>query len=182
MITDSEIEDRRQNDSSDSFAHFEGKLLTALVVDDEILNTEYLQTSLEFLGFEVYIAHDGDLAIDLCLKLLTFNKPIDLIFMDYSMPTLNGDECTRRLRKPMFDPILKNAKIVGVTAHFDPETKEKCLSSGMTIVEKKPFNYADLQRILKLFEFIPDKNKASESNASISARNIEFEEIHDMSG
>ena len=154
-------------------------MLTALVIDDEILNTEYLEASLEFLGFEVFKAHDGDLAIDLCLKLLTFNKPIDIIFMDYSMPTMNGDECTRRLRKPMFDPILKNTKIVGVTAHFDHETKDRCIKSGMTIVEKKPFNYADLQRILKLFGFLTDKSKTSESKMSISAQNIVFEELRE---
>lgn len=139
----------------------------ALVVDDEILNTEFLQNYLEGFGFEVYTAHDGDLAIEQCMKLMTCYKKIDIIFMDFSMPSMNGDVCARTLRKPMFDSILKGTKIVGVTAHFDPYTKKTCLEAGMDSVEKKPFSYNDIQRILREFNLLePAENSRLHPNIS----------------
>ncbi len=126
----------------------------ALIVDDEILNTDFLQSYLKDLGFEVYVAHDGDLAIERCMKLMTNYKKVDIIFMDYSMPSMNGDLCTRRLRKSNFDPILKDTKIVGLTAHFDAYTKKQCLDAGMDSVEKKPFSVYDIQRILREFNLL----------------------------
>jgi CheY-like chemotaxis protein/signal transduction histidine kinase len=120
----------------------------AVVVDDEVLNIEFLKDWLENLGYTVHTAIDGDLALDLCSKLLILNIKVDVIFMDYSMPTMNGVECTRRLRMPRFDPILQGTKIIGVTAHKDTAVAEQCRAAGMDIVCYKPFKFKDFTDVM----------------------------------
>jgi CheY-like chemotaxis protein len=126
----------------------------ALVVDDEILNLDFLQHHLESFGLEVYTAFDGELAIELCHKLLILNKSIDIIFMDYNMPAMNGDECTKKLRDSRVYSILKDTKIVGLTAHRDEHIKAQCLEAGMDMVEYKPFRYEDIEQILLKYNII----------------------------
>jgi CheY-like chemotaxis protein/signal transduction histidine kinase len=120
----------------------------AIVVDDEVLNAEFLQGWLESLGFVVHTAIGGELVLDLCEKLMTYNVKVDVIFMDYSMPEMNGDECTRRLRQMRFDPILHDTKIIGLTAHKDAAVTVKCKEAGMDLVCYKPFTYKDTLEVL----------------------------------
>lgn len=127
----------------------------ALVVDDEILNLDFLQHHLEDLGLEVYTAFDGELALELCHKLLILNKAIDVIFLDYNMPAMNGDECAKKLKDSRFFPILKDTRIIGLTAHRDENIKSQCLEAGMDMVEYKPFRYEDIENILLKYEIIP---------------------------
>lgn len=136
----------------------------ALVVDDEVLNSDYLQMHLEEFDIEVFTADDGDMAVELCSKLLTMNKKIDIIFMDYSMPNMNGDICTSTLRESKFDPVLKNTPIVGVSAHRDPDTKKKCLLAGMDLFEYKPFSFDSIQAILQKFSIIKREEEEEEEN------------------
>lgn len=126
----------------------------ALVVDDEILNLDFLQHHLESLGLEVYTAFDGELALELCHKLLILNKAVDVIFMDYNMPAMNGDECTKKLKDTRFYPILKETRIIGLTAHRDENIKSQCLEAGMDMVEYKPFRYEDIENILMKYDIV----------------------------
>ena len=128
---------------------------TALVVDDEILNAEFLQAQLECYDIEVSVVYDGEQALEHCIKSLTFNQKIDIVFMDYSMPNMNGDKCTERLRSSKFDSILKNTPIIGLTAHKDELITQQCLSAGMTKVAYKPFSASDARVILSEFNLIP---------------------------
>jgi CheY-like chemotaxis protein len=127
---------------------------SVLVVDDEVLNTELLQTMLVEWGFEVFTAYDGENAIEQCLSFLTFNKKVDIIFMDYSMPLMNGDVCTQKLRSSKFDPILKDTPIVGLTAHRDDKIANNCLSAGMTMIEYKPISFIKIQNILEKYHLL----------------------------
>lgn len=126
----------------------------AIIVDDEIINADFLKSQLETLGLEVYTAYDGERGIEVCLNLLTCNKKVDIIFMDYSMPIMNGDECAKILRSSKFDPILKKTAIIGLTAHRDADIKQKCLHAGMTAVEFKPFGYEQAKQLLIKFGLI----------------------------
>jgi CheY-like chemotaxis protein len=130
----------------------------AVVVDDEILNADLLESWLELLGFKVYVAYNGELAISLFSKLLTYNLVVSVVFMDYSMPTMNGDECVRKLKTPFFDRVLSKAVIIGLTAHRDPSIKKACLNSGMNIVEYKPFSFALTKQLLENLDLCASAN------------------------
>ena len=121
----------------------------ALVVDDEILNADLLQDIIESFGVKAVAAYDGEMALEICMKYLILNQKVDIIFMDYSMPGMSGDECTRKLKDLQFKQILKDTPIIGLTAHRDQEIASKCLAAGMKRVDYKPFTREKIGQILE---------------------------------
>lgn len=67
--------------------------LCVLAVDDNAVNREVLAEALRTLGAKADFAENGQQAIDMVQA-----KPYDLIFMDGSMPVMDGFEATRRIR------------------------------------------------------------------------------------
>jgi two-component system response regulator VicR len=65
----------------------------AIVEDEKSLALAY-KTILEKHGYEVYVAYDGEEALDIVAK----HTP-DLILLDIKMPRMNGLEFLRRLEK-----------------------------------------------------------------------------------
>ena len=64
-----------------------------LVVEDDKLMAEVLQTSLEEENYSVSVAFDGNAGLD-----LTETDRFDLIVLDVMLPGMNGWDFTRRLR------------------------------------------------------------------------------------
>ena len=58
-----------------------------LIVEDEIVLNEVYQIILEKEGYQVYVAHDGKEALEICEKV----EP-DLILLDLRMPRVGGIE------------------------------------------------------------------------------------------
>jgi signal transduction histidine kinase/CheY-like chemotaxis protein len=133
----------------------------ALVVDDDTFNRDTMTNFFIMLNLEPHPVEGGQEAVELCEYFLSIGKKINIIMMDYHMPGLQGDETTRILREPRFDPILKDTPIIGITAHSDASVKESCLKSGMNQVENKPFQFDKLKSLLvklKLIE-VESENK-----------------------
>ncbi|MFC7299516.1 response regulator [Herminiimonas aquatilis] len=66
--------------------------LTILVVDDQLALAEVLANILEYHGYAVLIAEDGQQALD-----VVKSNEIDLIISDYMMPRLDGMALYHRL-------------------------------------------------------------------------------------
>ncbi|NUW36113.1 response regulator transcription factor [Nonomuraea sp. SMC257] len=64
-----------------------------LVVDDEPALREALQSSLEFEGYRVGTANDGQAGLDALVR-----EPYDAVLLDVMMPRLDGLTACRRLR------------------------------------------------------------------------------------
>lgn len=149
-----EYDDKEINASRTGGSSFDSEKKNIMIVDDDIFNLEILKDLLQSFGIKVHSAYDGERAIEICLKFLAMNHKVDLIFMDYNMPNMNGDECTKTLKTEKFNSILSETPIIGITAHSDAKTKEKCLEAGMTQVENKPFTIIRLKEILKQYNII----------------------------
>jgi len=65
----------------------------AIIEDDPIINQMY-RTKFEMEGFDVEIAEDGQLGI----QLVEDFKP-DIVLLDIKMPKLNGDKTLKEIRK-----------------------------------------------------------------------------------
>ena len=65
-----------------------------LVVEDEQEIAKILKIELEYEGYEVLMAHDGKLGLQLALT-----EKLDLILLDVMLPEINGLELLRKLRK-----------------------------------------------------------------------------------
>lgn len=106
-----------------------------LLVEDNLLNREIAREILEEAGFTVSEVEDGDLAVEEMMRA----KPgeIDLILMDIQMPTMNGYEATKEIRK-LKDPEISKTPIVAMTANAFEEDRQKAKEAGMNGFITKP--------------------------------------------
>lgn len=112
-----------------------------LLVDDDALNRFFGQELLQVIGFRVTTANSGKEAI-LQLQQTTF----DLVFMDVSMPDMNGYETTQHIRQ---DTRFSHLPIVALTAHAIAGERERCLASGMNDYLTKPFELEQIRQMLQ---------------------------------
>ncbi|WOE69401.1 response regulator [Hydrogenimonas thermophila] len=95
-----------------------------LIIKNSILNN--------FDDVEVYEAEDGVK----CLDILKKNPEIDIIFMDWNMPNLNGSETVDKIRE---NPIYNHIKIIMATTEGAREKVREMVSKGVKGYLVKPF-------------------------------------------
>jgi two-component system response regulator MprA len=106
-----------------------------LVVDDERAVRESLRRALELEGYEVELAEDGDVA----LARLASNGQPDAVILDVMMPTLDGLEVCRRLRRA------GNAvPVLMLTARAEVDSRVAGLDAGADDYLPKPFALEEL--------------------------------------
>ncbi len=113
----------------------DGKPYRVLLCEDKDINQVMGLNALESLGCLVDLARDGEQAVILAAK-----NSYDIIFMDCSMPKLDGYEATCRIRA-LSDSRRKNTAyvpIVALTAKVMLHDREKCLETGMDDYIPKP--------------------------------------------
>jgi CheY-like chemotaxis protein len=101
-----------------------------LVVDDYQDAREMYAEYLQFSGFRVAEARNGNEAVEQALAL----KP-DLILMDLSLPGMDGWEATRRLKA---DDTTKHIPIVALTGHALAGASEGAKKAGCDSFVTKP--------------------------------------------
>ncbi len=106
-----------------------------LVVDDERAIRNSLKEILTDEGFEVDVAEDGAVALQMVEK-----EKYNLIFCDIKMPNMDGMEVLDRVRAMGVE-----AAIVMISGHGDIETAVECIKKGAFDFIQKPL---DLNRIL----------------------------------
>ncbi|GAB5452758.1 MAG: hybrid sensor histidine kinase/response regulator [Halioglobus sp.] len=112
-----------------------------LVAEDVITNQRIVKEMLELLNFEVDIAGNGQLAVDMFAT-----KNYALVFMDCQMPIMDGYQASREIRRLEQESGASRAiPIVALTAGSDDKDKERCRSAGMTDYLTKPFTLADIK-------------------------------------
>jgi CheY-like chemotaxis protein len=123
----------------DSFKN--AKEIEILLAEDNIMNQKVSYNIFKKLGFEIDIAENGRVALDMVLK-----KKYDLIFMDYQMPILNGIEVTEAIRKWEID-----TPIIAMTANALKGEREKFIASGMNDYISKPVKIQILKEFLEKY-------------------------------
>lgn len=120
---------------------FEGKRL--LLAEDNKLNQQIALEVLSSVGFEVTIACNGQVAIEMALT-----EHYDLILMDVQMPVIGGYEATRLIREK---EIGVHVPIIAMTAHAMQGTREECLSAGMDDYISKPIDMNKMLQVLSMW-------------------------------
>ncbi|MDD5586905.1 MAG: response regulator [Alphaproteobacteria bacterium] len=100
-----------------------------LIVEDIEINRFVISEMLVDLGCVVEAVSNGKSALEMMSV-----KTYDAVFMDCSMPVMNGYDATREIRKKGDT----KTPVIALTAHSFPEEIEKCLSSGMNDFISKP--------------------------------------------
>lgn len=84
-------------------------------------------------GARVQVAQDGLQAL---AALYEQPQAFDLVFMDVSMPHMDGLQATRAIRA---DGRWQDLPIVAITANVTEEDRQACLAAGMNDFVGKPF-------------------------------------------
>jgi len=103
-----------------------------LVVDDEADIRELCRVNLEFSGYEVLEAGDGEAALEVCRT----NRP-DLVFLDLMMPKIDGWGVLEALRT---DPLTNEIPVILLTARGAAEDQIRGWMGGIVEFVAKPFN------------------------------------------
>lgn len=114
---------------------------TILIVEDNENNRNLFKDILEYHGYDVTVASDGQEGVAVARELMP-----DLILMDIQMPGLDGMTATEILRGTQKTSGLK---IIALTSFAMQGDREKFLHSGFDGYLSKPINTRELPGLVK---------------------------------
>jgi CheY-like chemotaxis protein/nitrogen-specific signal transduction histidine kinase len=124
-----------------------------LAVDDDGFNIMAMESILGVLGYSCVASYNGYDAIEKffdrlhnpCCEECTGFK---VIFMDCSMPVIDGMDTTKELRSRMEAEGVVGISIIGCTAYTSEQQLKDCIEAGMDDVTLKPLEKAKLASLL----------------------------------
>lgn len=122
---------------------FQGKRI--LIVEDNEVNREIVETLLELHGLITESAVNGKEALDAFTAHPEYYY--DSILMDIRMPVMDGLEATRQIRTSGRKDA-RSIPIIAVTGNSFDENAEKLIEKGMNGYLKKPINVEELLKVL----------------------------------
>ena len=163
-----------------------------LVVEDDKINQIVIRNIFKRFNCKIDIAENGlesigkifncsDKSEDYLLhskEISTKKAMYDIVFMDMSMPKLNGVNATIRIREIENNSNSSNKLfIVAMTANASIKDKNTCLDSGMDKFLTKPIILDDLSKIL--FNYVDKQNKEIKNN--LTNNNSEVSRMEEQS-
>ncbi|MDT2813966.1 response regulator transcription factor [Vagococcus carniphilus] len=121
-----------------------------LLVEDEASLASFIQTELQFEGYEVTWAKDGQEALSIFESKKEF---IDLILLDWMLPIYDGITVARRIRKQSDMPIIM------MTARNQTTDIVIGLDTGLDDYLTKPFEIEELFARIRVIERRLDKQE-----------------------
>ena len=152
---------------------------TVLVVDDEVVNLDYLVAILSN-GVDIAVAMDGPTALA-----MAYENPPDLILLDVLMPGMDGFEVCRRL---LADERTRDIPVVFVTVVTDIQEIVRGLELGAIDYITKPFEPTIVRaRVRNYLSRKLALDRVREQNAALheaAAYRADMERItrHDLKG
>jgi len=117
-----------------------GSRRRVLVVDDNVDSAESLAVLLRLYGHDVRLAHDGEAALE---EARSFRP--DVMFLDISLPKMDGYEVARRLR---LEPAMCGLTLVAMTGYGHEEERRRTREAGFHSHLVKPVDFDMLQELL----------------------------------
>ncbi len=115
-----------------------------LVTDDEKINRLMLKTMLEKEGYTVAEAANGTEAVEQVSE----DDTISMVFMDMYMPSVDGAEAVRRIRRIEKEMNRPGVPIIAVTAASTITEKQTMLDAGCNFCLTKPIIREKLRTLL----------------------------------
>jgi CheY-like chemotaxis protein len=125
-------------------------LAHVLVAEDDEVNQLVAVAVLESMGCRVDTVEDGQEALEQLEQSFFY----DLVLMDCQMPTLDGLETTRALRRReavaayATGSAIRRLPIVALTGNADLGARKQCLAAGMDDYLTKPFTKDQLRVVI----------------------------------
>ena len=112
-----------------------------LVAEDFALNQDVVKLMLSETCFKPVFANNGQEAVD---TYLADPARFPLIFMDVSMPVMDGYEASRQIRRHEIENGLDAIPIIALTGHALKNDRDACLEAGMNDYLSKPVKQLQL--------------------------------------
>ncbi|KAJ5510289.1 CheY-like superfamily [Penicillium expansum] len=127
------------------------RLARVLVVDDNRINLNLMMTFLKKRQLtDLDPAENGKLAVEAVERM---QSGYDIIFMDMSMPVMNGFEATRAIRSLEKDTDdRKPAIIIALTGLSSSRDESDAMASGVDLFLTKPVSFKEVARLLEEWE------------------------------
>ncbi|WP_176084505.1 ATP-binding protein [Martelella sp. HB161492] len=139
--------------------------LNVLLVEDNETNRFVAREMLKRHGCRIIEAVDGQEGVECAAK-----RHFDLIFMDVSMPRMDGLRATELIRSG--NGASRQSIIIGLTAHALPEERRRLLAAGMQDCIFKPLRAARLAEVLA--QHAAKHDQAQPENGKAPAETIEL--------
>ena len=122
------------------------KIWRILVVEDNAVNRKVVIAQLKRLGYvDVDMAMNGLEAVEKVKR--NEDGGYALIFMDISMPVMDGLEATHRIRN--LQGKVRNIPIIALTASVSSRDRTRCIECGMSDFLMKPLRNVELAAMLR---------------------------------
>ncbi|WP_433887164.1 ATP-binding protein [Pseudomonas vranovensis] len=115
--------------------------LDILVVEDVELNREVVRGLLQRDGHRLWMAEDGEQALELCAQ-----RRFELILLDVHLPGISGVELCRQIRRTPGPN--RACRILALTASVQPALVRGFLAAGMQGILAKPLKLDSLRQAL----------------------------------
>jgi len=128
-----------------------------LLVDDNVINLRLLQTFMKKRKYnDVSSAKDGLEAVQTFESALASSQPPDIIFLDISMPIMDGFEAARRIRaleeshaaEVAVDERPASALIIALTGLASGNDQSEAFLAGVDLYMTKPVSFKEVGRLL----------------------------------
>jgi len=129
-----------------------------LVVDDNVDSAESMAVLLRLYGHDVRLAHDGEAALE---EARSFRP--DVMFLDISLPKMDGYEVARRLR---LEPAMGGLTLVAMTGYGQEEERRRTREAGFHSHLVKPVDFEMLQELLSSLPANQSRNRQGCGKAS----------------
>lgn len=137
--------DSKQNEVSDISTSIKAGQPVFLIAEDDPANCVFLEAILSKFTTNIFIAHNGKEAIEICHK----QPEITLVFMDIKMPEMDGIDATRILKS-----FRQDLPVVALTAYAVNKLERQAIESGCDDYLLKPFSRVALYKLLRKFGII----------------------------
>ncbi len=134
--------------------------LTILFADDNPNNLMLVRLALRDQDYRILEASNGQMAVETVKR-----EHPDMIFMDISMPEMNGLEATRYLKSL---PEFADTPIIALTSNTMPGDREACLAAGCVAYLMKPVMRHELLRAITTFGKPADTPKTDAPRTEIT--------------
>jgi len=118
-------------------------------VEDDLPSVKYYETLLRNSGAIIKVFRNGKDFVDF---ISAGGDRIDLVFMDFLVPLVNGIECTRIFRKSR-----KNIPVIMITGYASEKSKKEAFLAGCNEYILKPIYPESIYTLLEkyLLEKVP---------------------------
>ena len=149
------------------------RLSRMIVADDDEQICKNIVKTMAKTGVLTDYATDGKTAVQMMRSAREAGQPYDLILLDWQMPTLDGMETTRLIRKNYSDKI----PIILLTAYDWSEIEQEAAEIGITHFMSKPFFMSTFKTAVQRVMSSAEKKVESQSDIVRDRRILVVDDI-----